>query len=348
MKPYCILILFLITNSCVDSLDITTDRKVSHLVVEGYITTLPGPHFISLSRSAKYGNVFEDVSRKEISAFVRIMDNGGNQVILEETNKGIYVTPRSFRAEVGKSYTLFVNTFNGERYSSIPEIVPKVSPIDSIIVAYKRLPSSSETEIRVGAEIFVQSMDPVDEENFYWWANSGTYFIKTFPDEFTVPNFGFGQPNLPAPKDCCAECWVTEQNGDQTLHLFKDNNSNGQRISQMAAFIEDDGGRYLEKYLVRIDQLSLTKEAYQFYNLVGQQLSITGDIFDPPPATITGNMVNLDDPDAQVIGYFFASDASRDSVFIHRDQLEVHRADLHIPDDCRLLNGSSTKRPEYW
>ena len=37
-----ILLPFLI--SCVDSLDITTDRKVNQLVVEGHITTGPGPH----------------------------------------------------------------------------------------------------------------------------------------------------------------------------------------------------------------------------------------------------------------------------------------------------------------
>lgn len=124
--------------------------------------------------------------------------------------------------------------------------------------------------------------------------------------------------------------------------------NNGERASKKMAFIEADGGRYDDKYLVTIQKLSLSKEAFQFFELVNQQLSVTGDIFDPPPTSIIGNLVNLDEPDRAVIGYFFASDVSQKSAFIPREMLENPFRERYIPDDCRTLPGSTDERPIWW
>ena len=63
-------------------------------------------------------------------------------------------------------------------------------------------------------------------------------------------------------------------------------------------------------------QRSLTKSAFQFFDLLQNQLNIQGNIFDPPPAKLGTNIINLDNPDEDVIGYFGVSDVSRDSLFI--------------------------------
>ena len=97
-----------------------------------------------------------------------------------------------------------------------------------------------------------------------------------------------------------------------------------------------------------IQQLSITKETYAFLNLLNNQLSIDGDIFDPPPATIRGNMINLDNPEENVIGYFYVSDVSADSVFIDKSVLEENQPMLQINDDCRILPNSTTEKPDFW
>lgn len=191
MGRFTVFIAILILVSCVDALDISTDRVINDLVVEGHITTSPGPHTVRISRSAKYGSVFDDFSRPEVSAFVRVRDNEGNQTVLEESNfnPGVYLTPSGFRARVGRSYTLLINTFGGERYSSIPEEVQAVPELDTIILRYKELPSLNENEFDYGVEVFGQWTDPADQANYYLWNNLGFYFIETNPEDFTFVDF---------------------------------------------------------------------------------------------------------------------------------------------------------------
>ncbi|MEN8251811.1 MAG: DUF4249 family protein, partial [Bacteroidota bacterium] len=165
-------------------------------------------------------------------------------------------------------------------------------------------------------------------------------------------NFMARDPNggpaiIPAPKDCCRDCWVNEY-GEKTIRIVGDNNVNGNMVTHLATFVEDDGVRFTEKYLVRIEQHTLTQEAYQFFKLLKLQSSINGDIFDPPPATLRGNMINLTAPDENVIGYFRASDVSVDSMYLTGEMLLEPKGLLQINDDCRTYKNATTVRPDYW
>jgi hypothetical protein len=104
----------------------------------------------------------------------------------------------------------------------------------------------------------------------------------------------------------------------------------------------------MDTYQVTIQQLSISKGAYQFFNLLRSQKSINGDIFDPPPATIRGNIINLDNPESNVIGYFYASDVKELSHFIERSELTGVGSTDQINDDCRVLRGASTLKPPDW
>ncbi len=331
-------------TSCIDELDIDTETGRNLLVVEGSINTDFGPHEILLSKSAKYGSILDDAIRKEINAVVYIRDEQGNQVFLDELRDGSYFTPDTFKAEVGKRYTLFVTLSNGERYVSLPESIVSVPEIETLRVIWKRLPSTSDVTFDSGLEIFAEWQDPGDEANFYLWKARGVYKLNTRPDLHVGRDF-FGNP-FPDPKDCCETCFVYEQSND--LRIFKDNLTNGNKNVETIAFIEDDGRKIADRYLAIVEQHSLTKEAYQFFDILQNQLSIEGDIFDPPPATIRGNMINLDNPDEEVIGYFYASDVAYDSIYVTPDLLEEPQVIQVLNDDCRVIAGSTTEIPPFW
>ncbi|MCB0686048.1 MAG: DUF4249 domain-containing protein [Saprospiraceae bacterium] len=332
--------------SCVDEVNIQTSQAVRTLVVEGFITTEPGPHTVKISTSAKYGTIFEDFSKRESKATVRIRDNEGRVTFLTESeDAGVYLTPTDFHAELGKSYTLLINTLRQGDYASIPEETAKVPPIDSLQVFYRKTPTENTLIDQHSVEIYATWMDPPEEQNFYTWQNKGTYFIETFPENFTISTTS---GKVPAPKPCCKNCWVTELNSDKTIRLFSDRNYDGKSITQLAANIVDDGGRFMDKYLVRIRQLGLSKNAFTFLDVLKRQLGVSGGIFDPPPAELRGNIVNLDDPDNTAIGYFFASEVQTDSIFIDGTVLQGKAPSRQINDDCRILEGSTTIRPSYW
>ena len=109
----------IITNSCIDTLDVNIDRNESILVFEGFITTKPSPHIIKITRSAKYASSFSSngLIKDVKDARVLIRDQKGEVTFLSEIGFGEYVTPAGFRAVVGNSYILQV-TIAGKTYFS--------------------------------------------------------------------------------------------------------------------------------------------------------------------------------------------------------------------------------------
>lgn len=326
-------------SACIDELNIDTGEGQRLLVVEGFIDTEPGPHRIRLSRSAKYGSILEDAIQKITNATVWIRDENGEQVFLTESSDGLYLTPDTFRGEVGKKYTLNITLNSGERYISTPEEIQPVPDIDEVVVL-------TDVPFRIGAECYIRWTDPVDAANFYLLEADGEYVLNSKPWLFIGRN-AFGNPT-PMPKDCCERCYVSEFSVDDELRIFKDNLSNGNQQTELAGFIPDNGRRFMEKYMIIVKLSSLTREAFQFLDVVKEQLSIEGNIFDPPPATIRGNMINLDNPDESVIGYFRASGVVTDTVFLSPDQLTEPLPTDWLHDDCRIVEFSTTIKPPYW
>ena len=350
----------ILTSSCIDELDVNVVQEEFIIVVEGFITTRPGPHSIKLTRSTRYGAslAFEGQIKPITNAKVIIRDQNGKVTILTEkftqyldgsNNKvvislGDYHTPTGFRAVVGNSYTLQIEV-SGKSYYSTPELVTKAPEIDSLILKYKKFPSVDPTDFVSGVEVYSQWQDPGDEDNYYMWQSSGIYKIETRPwDHEVCVNFTC----FPAPKDCCAKCWISEQPIDYSIKLMNYVFSNGNFVTNLAVFVTDDGLRYMDKYYVTIKQHSISEEAFLFFKLLNNQKSIDGDIFDPPPATIQGNMISLSNPDENVIGYFRASDVAIKSIFIPRDILGETQKLKVIKDDCRVLLNSTTQRPSFW
>ncbi len=336
----------ILTNSCIDQIDLNVDRVKPILVVEGSITTQPGPHIIKISSSARYGSYFDGKITEVSNAIVLIRDQKNIVTILANKGFGEYTTPAGFRAVVGNSYTLQIKVAD-KTYYSTPELVTKVPEIDSLIIAYKKLPSTDPLDFASGVEVYSQWRDPGNETNYYMWQSSGTYQIETHPEDHEVFDLILSRM-VPDPLDCCAICWIDEFNTDKSIKILRDNDSNGNLTTNLAAFVTDNGKRYMDKYFITVEQHSISEEAFLFFKLLNNQLSIDGDIFDPPPATIRGNMINLENPDESVIGYFRASDVAVKSIFIPRDILEDTQALKVINNDCRVLRNSTDQRPSYW
>jgi len=333
--------------SCIDQLDFSTDSEEIILVVEGFITTQPGPHTIKLSRSARYGSVFQGIIRNIVNAKVIIRDQDGRTTVLKEKDFGEYLTPATFRGVVGNTYTLNIDTSEGKTYFSLPEIIQKVPKIDSLTLKFKKFPSTDPLDFVSGVEVYTHFQDPGDEKNYYMWENNGTYAFFAHPEDHVSLVFDLVPYFVANPLDCCSKCWFNDI-ADSRISIYKDYLSDGNYIGNMATFVEDNGERFMEKYLVRIQQFSITKEAYQFFALLNNQIGIDGDIFDPPPATLGGNIINLENPDEIAIGYFGAFDVSIDSIFIYREMLEDHQLSVLLNNDCRILENSTTTRPPYW
>jgi hypothetical protein len=331
--------------SCINELDVNTSSGENLLVVEGSISTGPGPHTILLSRTAKFGNIFEGFAGPVEEATVVIREASGRIFQLSETQEGVYQTAPTFSAEIGNTYTLIITTREGTTFQSIPETIKPTPPIDSIYTVFIEEPTLVDEMPVTGVDVVVELKDPVNSQDFYLWRNSGVFLFRTRPDLWCPP-FGFedGQPCLePVGKDCCETCYASEV-GDESIRIMSDRNFENQTLTSIVATIIDDGLRFHDKYLIRIEQYSISREAFQFFSLLREQLSITGDIFDPPPAKIGTNMINLSNPEEDVLGYFWAADYKIDSIFIFRSDLDTANRRF-IRDDCRVYPDATVEPP---
>ncbi len=343
-KQFIYLSFVLVLTSCIDPITLNQEVEVSVLVVEGGITTEFGPHNIKLTKSAQYGDVFVGVIKNELGAKLFVRDDLGNTVSLLENGNGQYSTPNNFKGEIGREYTLIIITKNGIEYQSYPELLSKVPEIENVLVEYVEIPikdEETEDDFISGVDLYVDFKDPSEFINYYKWKTRGTYSFKTHP-ELYKPLLS----QVPVPKECCEFCYATEEN--IAISISSDRYYNGNTFKNKVLFIEDDGVRFYEKYIIEIEQLSISKEAYEFFELLNNQLSIKGNIFDPPPATIRGNIIGITNPDEAVVGYFTASDVTQTEYHIYGDELPRVVPLPIIPDDCREVRNGVVTLPENW
>lgn len=347
-----ILVLFVL-SSCIDPYQADLDEGKQLLTVEGLVTSLPGRQMIRLTRSDTYGSVFEGLIRPVSNATVIIRDNLGKVTFLEESTvedeKGTYYTQGDFSVEVGKSYTLQIQTSDGTVYTSLPEKVESVPEINSLVPRTVRIPVEGELTDRSGVQLVAEISDPAEQNNFYYWKNGpSVYVLKTRPDLYTPRPSDTNPSREPQPKDCCITCYQSEYLTGAGVYVAQDDNFNGLTTQIPVAFIEDDGLRFITTYRIDLRQISISQDAYRFLRLVKQQVEVSGSVFDPPPASIKGNMINLDNPEETVLGYFIAGAETVRRVYINQDQLTYAQAEAIIPDDCREVPGSAIDPPTDW
>jgi Domain of unknown function (DUF4249) len=285
--------------SCIKQVDVNLRNAKPILVVEGNITTDTVSYTVKLTYSGQVlhaDSVLDQYVEKD--AKVTISDDLGKSTSLVYTSQGNYVTNDStYIGKVGRSYTVTVVLKDGTKYVSTPEKIKAPVPIDSISVHYNGYFDFNEPS---RMEVFVSTRDPAQEENYYRW---------TFDDwvgrETPGVGCGFG---------CVMFQYCFQHYVDNEVHILSDAYINGNEIKEQKV-----GFTYIFTYFnpyVNIGQLSLTREAYQFWEAYQAQQTRTGGVLDPLPAAIRGNVHNATDVNDIALGYFSAASVTRRKVIL--------------------------------
>lgn len=315
--PYIIsaLVSLFATTECIDPYNVQVKQGEKRLVVEGHITSAEGPYQVTLSHSGNYSQTVDGVSEFISGAYVCIHDDEENCVDLTETSKGRYSTRNSsFRGEIGKSYFLEIILPDGKRYLSQPEKMIQPPEIKRIYYEY----SPGSDLIKEGFYVYTDTEDPADQVNFYKWETISWYLYSWDPCWNRVPDFN-------------------------PFNIESDKNINGNLVARRLVKIVPYNSRF--PYVVTVDQLALSENAYEFLKSLNDQLNLSGSIFDPPPTFIWGNMENTEDPDELVLGYFYAAGSSEIEVAVDRGipenppetYAEILNPPLYCGDPCNPL-----------
>lgn len=68
--------------------------------------------------------------------------------------------------------------------------------------------------------------------------------------------------------------------------------------------------------MYRVEQMSISEEAFEFFSQLQLQTAFVGSLFDSPPAPIKGNIVNLNPSGPKALGFFGVSSLSSAEILI--------------------------------
>ena len=264
--------------------------------------------------------------RQEREAKVIITDDKGGRTNLAHIGKGIYETQDSnYVGTIGNSYQVNIELKDGRKYISKPEKIKPPIPISKLSVQFTR---DDNTNYPASLHVYVNTKDPEGEENFYKW----NFYSWVFRETHGVP-CGFG---------CVMYKYCFQKFIDKEVRILSDATINGNEIKN-----KDVGKSYIYTYgnhYVDISQSTLTKEAYQFWERYEDQVIRSGNILDPLPAAIRGNVYNTADSTDLALGYFIASSVTRRRAilipFNITDYLLQATAATFIPEGPRICFNS--------
>jgi hypothetical protein len=277
-------------SSCIKTVEPELRNEAPVLVVEGSISTDTVPYTVRLSYSGPLVSGIDIPDQYlEKAATVRIDDDEGNSISLTHTGNGVYTTVNTaYVGKEGRTYTVHIQLPNGKKFVSRPETIPAAVPISKLQAVFN---DKFNFLVPTTLDVSVDFSDPAAAENYYKWS----FYSYVMRRSSGVP-CGFG---------CIMYEYCYQKIVDTSLRILSDASVNGSELKQVPvgrSYIYWYGDHYLD-----IKQESLSRAAYQFWKSYQEQITRTGSLLDPLPASIKGNVYNEDNPEEFALGYFSAS-----------------------------------------
>jgi len=297
--------------ACIKRVDVVTRNEKPILVVEGSVTTDTLPYTVRLTYSGPiiYSDSLPD-QYLEKDAKVTIADDLGKTTSLIYTSQGVYqTTDPAYIGQVGRSYSVTVVLKDGKKYISTPEKIKPPVPVSKVNAAFVY---KFDFNLPTYLNISVDTKDPAQEENYYRWT-----FYSWIQRQTHGVGCGFG---------CIMYEYCFQKFVDNEIRLLSDASINGNDIKNQTVgrcYIYTYGNPYVD-----IGQISLTREAYQFWKSYQEQSTRTGGILDPLPAAIKGNVYNASNTADFALGYFSASSVTHKKAILVPYSITSYLLDL--------------------
>lgn len=370
MKHLRYFILFVLLG-CVEPIEFDVPPAESLIIVEGVITNEDTPYMVYISRAVSL-NIDSLVRIPAENAVVNLFSNDNEVESFTEVNPGVYQSQGLIRGEIGKSYHIRVSLGDGTVFESEPDIMKPVGNVEDIRFEYEeRLEEEFFGNVRKDVfNVFIDSDVGPGLGNYVRWRFNGTYRIVTNPErrEIVLP---WSDSALKSPRPCsgfitagtktgvgtrlvqvapceCCECWVSQPEKAPQLSddlLIADKKFNNIKVGEVPI----NNISFFDKYMVQVEQMSMTQTAFEFFKLIRIQKTEASSIFQPPSGELVGNIKAINS-DTRVVGLFWASAVSKQTAFIEKDYIPYPLTPTElIPESCLIkFNYSTTTKPDAW
>ena len=339
-----LILLAFITFACIDEIDLNIDTDQRKLAVDGFIADSLDNYSISLSYSSVIGEGTDNIQHPVSGAKIKVLDELGTAYVFQETEEGIYT--HLMEAEIGKEYYLDIQTPDGRHIQSKPQSIRSSPTIDTSKLQIEtrdylnsagNFVSEQEAIVRIDTRI-----EEGEKRPYLRWQVEGEYeFRENYPMALNK-----------------RICYIPDRLGLNQLNVFNTADLAGNELFDQEVIRTALNYRFAAQYCFHIYQFSISEDEFTYWNNIRDMINREGSLFDPPPGTVRGNLVNVDDPGDLILGYFSVAGVSYRRFFVNEDEIGFYveprcsssRFRPQYPDcrDCRTLINSTTVRPEYW
>ena len=351
-------IIMLLLASCSEVFNPDIEYAEPFLCIEGELGTQPGTYFVYLNISRSYNEwpYFEG----ETGADVHVIGENGDRISYEDLGGGSYSTmiTEGNAPEIGKSYCLEVITSDGSVFRSTPQTIvpsPEVKRLycmagEETILTEDSYGEAYEEEFK-GMKLLIETDGILPSDNFY------LYKYKAYEEHHTRLQYEYDYYELYQHRRLSGKYSniIHTVNADEFGDLKV-------REDELVFIIASDMRNYepvypdtftfvstrFEGLLFKLQQYSLSSDAYRYFRDAEDQLNAEGHLFDAAYAQVTGNIECITDPERKVIGVFYASDISEYIAYMYinsRNQTYSQKLD-ELPE--LWLDTCSWHLPEDW
>jgi len=293
----------------------------NYLVIEGFIENNgTDSTFFHLSRTIKADT---NGYVPELGAVCTIDGSDNTSRPLGEIGNGAYAAKLT-GLDPDATYRLRISTSNGKQYVSDNVPLVKNPPIDSI--NWKRL----DNDVYQGIQIYANTHDPQNNTHYYRWEYEETWeFHSTFFAAVKYdPATGIISPYFP---NTINTCWKDVLSSRILLgtsaQLAQD------LIYEAPLVLVPLNSQQINwRYSLLVKQYALTKDAFNWWQILSKNTEQIGSIFGVLPAANPGNIHCLSDPAEMVLGYVSGGNTRSQRIFITIDQVQPWFYDPDCPD----------------
>jgi Domain of unknown function (DUF4249) len=335
------LFVFVAMSSCVDRFEFDAPEPGLLTVIDGMITDRPGPYTVKISQGLRL-DADSSTHAPVLGALVTLHDDEGNEEPFMEATGGTYVTHGQMQGQIGHSYHITVVMPDGSVLESQPDMMHPVGEIQAIRYEYE----SKKVEMPWGFtdanvfNVYVDSEAGPSDEVYVRWQYTGTYKVVTYPEEHQTqvppytpykdppPCSGYRVANGPIGSggllekfgDCtCCTCWVSNYEPMPQLsdtQFIQGNKFSNIKVGEVAI----TPAAFFDKYLIEVDQLSLSRTAFQFFKLLRNQKENASSLFQPPSGQLIGNITS-ENSATPVVGIFWAAAKRTKTLFLFKTDI---------------------------
>lgn len=358
-----ILMSLLLIGGCEDIIQFETENTGRDLIIFGRFTNVSEHDEVKVSITTP----FDGPSIPIRFAEVVVKDTSGNSEVYSETNEvGVYKpTDATLERIPGKQYFLEVCTPNRKMYRSEIQSMPEITGKDSVYFGLEeelQITNRGQEVSQLTVKIFLDSEinrsgnGPV----YYRWDVEEVYSFQEA--QLLLTKFPFWRWKT---------CFITNPVDAQKFFLFDESRLQNDDINRLEMASRPADGTYLTRHYFNVTRYSLGFDSFDYWRKVSQLTDRVGSIFDNPSATLESNIVNTEDSDEVVFGFFEVGSAEVSRVLVTRNDIpflfeqncalsaEINNVPVNCFSclnglvnaeclDCLKIKNSTTERPDYF